>query len=257
MRPMSVPKIAVIRWRAVAFGAVLAASVFAAAAAGPPRLSQIHSGIRLIAVPLKPGASYDINIVEPQSGLDNLRRALDMLTGHSPLNAAAIATLKKAGEITIVYNPNFPERTVGAFTVAAFSRKAFHGSRRGGGRRSFLVIVGRQGIQWTTPELAAILAHELAGHGLQHQRGEAGHMRSLDRECEAHLYEEKAFQDLKVDKKSRLVVQFRKELENHACVGFKSYMAKNARDVFRTWDDLNPDIRRLLTVFRAYLKSRR
>lgn len=254
-----------IGWHRIVLGAVLLASVFghaamvgdAAAETHPSRISQTHKGIRLIAEPLKPGAEYDVKITGQRHGLDNLRRALDMLLRRSPLNAAAIATLKETGSITIVYNPNFPKRTVGEFTVAAFSRKAFQRSVRARRRRMFLVIVGRHGIQWPIRELAAILAHELAGHGLQHLRGDARTMRQLDRECEAHLYEEKAFQDLGVDKKSRLVVQFRKQLENHACVDFKRYMAEHTPDAFRTWDALHPDIGRLLAIFKDYMIDRR
>lgn len=264
-RDVPVSKKPEIGWRKIAIGAVLLAALFgpaamvgaAAAETRPSRLSHTYKGVDLIAVPLKPGAAYDVKIIGRRQGLNNLRKALDVLLRTSPLNAAAIATLQGSGRITIVYNPDFPARQVGEFTVAAFSRKAFRKKRGRKGQREFLVIVGRHGIKWPVRELAAILAHELAGHGLQHLRGDALAMRQLDRECEALLYEEMAFQDLGVDKKSRLVVQFRKQLENHACVDFKRYMADHTPGLFRLWNALNPDVRRLLAIFKDYMKNRR
>jgi len=82
--------------------------------------------------------------------------------------------------------------------------------------------VGRHGVKWPTNELAAVLANELVGHGMQHQR--MGKMRPIDLECKAYLYEELANQDLGLNKRSSEMVRFRKGLETHWCADFKRYM---------------------------------
>ena len=52
-----------------------------------------------------------------------------------------------------------------------------------------------------------------------------GRMRPLDRECEAWLYEEQAYQDLGVDKTSKPMIEFRKQLEQRECSDFRRYQA--------------------------------
>ena len=75
-------------------------------------------------------------------------------------------------------------------------------------------MVGRYGAKWPARELAAVLAHELVGHGMQQYRGRMEHVRTIDLECEAYLYEEQAYQDLGLDKRSSEMIKFRQALED-------------------------------------------
>lgn len=216
-------------------------------------LKSHHKGIDLIIVPPEPGAKFDINIVSARQGLNNLARALDVLLRESPFSADAIEILKSNGRVAIAYDPNFPGPEACEIELARFFPHCF--GRYGNG--DFLVVVGRHGIQWPMRELAAILAHELVGHGMQHLRGRPSTMREVDSECEARLYQEKALQDLRIDKRSGTMVGFRRGLENLHCADFKLYMAQHRPDLFELWQALNPDVLRFLPVFDDYLRGLR
>jgi hypothetical protein len=210
----------------------------------------------LYAVPTRPGAAYDVSIIGARQGLDNLRAALDALMRRSPLNAGAIETLKRNGRVVIVYDPQHPPPQASVDGIAAFFPNFFR-KREDGGEGDFLVVVGRHGIKWPASELAAVIAHELAGHGMQHLRGERERMRMLERECEAQLYQEKALQDLAVDKSSAFVTRLRREMENRYCADFRRYQRQLRPDTLRLWEARNPDVAGLLAVFRDYLQTLR
>jgi len=115
-------------------------------------------------------------------------------------------------------------------------------------------LVGRHGVKWPADELAAVLAHELVGHGIQQQRGRLSKIRELDAECEASLYEEIVNQDLGLDKHSREMVAFRQALENHWCTDFKAYLRAQRPSAMTLWNAIDPDVPKLLAVFEAYLE---
>jgi hypothetical protein len=207
-------------------------------------------GVELYAVAPDPDRRFDVSIVSPGKGLESMRAALDVLLAKSPLAADAIAALRKQGRVVLVYDPNYPEKgQMLGYTVAAFFPHYF---RQKG---DFLVRVGRHGVKWPARELAAVLAHELAGHGMQELRGVRDRMRPLDRECEAWLYEEQAYQDLGVDKSSKRMVEFRVQLEERECSDFRRYQEAEAPATLRLWEAKNPNVPRLLAVFRDYLKA--
>ena len=217
----------------------------------------VHKDVILFAAPPKPGVTYDISIVGADKALTDIRKALDLLYRKSPFSRTAIQTLRKNGKVFIVYEPNFPEKGKDLTTIkaAAFFPDYFEKHGGGPGGQVFLAIVTRYGIKWPTPELAAVLAHELVGHATQQLLGRLGFIRELDIECEAYLYQEKAFQDLGVDKFAKDIVLFRQNLENHFCSDFKRYLRKRDPASAKLWDVLNPDVPRLLAVFDAYAKD--
>jgi hypothetical protein len=235
--------------RVLVVATLLAFATAAHAQFGMPRAS--HQGIELIAVPAKGDAHFDVSIVGSEKGLDSLRAALDLLLRRSSFAAHAIDTLKHHGRVVIVYDPHFPKREMMGDTIAAFFPTYFRE------RGDSLVVVGRHGIKWPAAELAAVLAHELAGHGIQHLRGDVARMRPLDRECEAWLYEEKAYQDLGVDKSSKGMIEFRTQLERRECSDFMRYQERHAPGTVRLWEARNPDVTRLLAVFRDYQRDAR
>lgn len=233
------------------FPALILAAVAIVPAAKAKTVTLTLHGIQLVAVSAPDGARFDIPIVSEDSGLKRIHLALGHLVKKSSFSRTALRTLKENGRVVILYDPRFPRREVTKFTVAAFT-----GKQSDDGRNEFRVIVGRQGIKWPSRELAAVIAHELVGHGIQYLQGRLGSMREMDRECEAWLYEEKAIQDIGINKKSRDMVIFRQQLERRHCADFKHYMALRTPRLVGLWDKLNPDVDRLLAIFESYLRHR-
>lgn len=208
-----------------------------------------HRGVTIGGKPLPSGVKFDISIVGPREGAETVRAALDILYEQSPFNAAAIDKLKAAGNVFIVYDPMFPKRELAQVTIAAFIPQYF---QRGGTARDFVSIVSRYGAKWKPRELAPILAHELTGHGMQRLRGRIEKVREVDIECEAYLYQEKAYQDLGFDKSKQEMITFRQVLERHWCADFRNWLKKNKPEGLAHWDKLNPDVPKILDDYLTY-----
>jgi TPR repeat protein len=214
------------------------------------RIERVHDGVHLVALPPKPGKEFDTSLVPGGKGLDNIERALDRLVARSPMSARALATLKREGRVLIAYVPDDLRGPTGdGEAVALYVPQHLRDPER---EKTFYVMVGRHGVKWPATELAAVLAHELLGHGLQDYRGRFSTTRILDLECEAYLHEEIANQDLGLDKFSREMITFRQTLEQHWCAEFKAYMRAHRGGDLALWDALNPDIPKLLDGFAAY-----
>lgn len=212
-------------------------------------------GIGIYAAKPPDGRKFDVPIMGDRAALAAIDRSVTALMTGSPMNARAIRTLEANGRIEIIYDPSFPKEKETEVEVAAYYPHYFDPDGNGG--RDFLVVVGRHGIKWPTRELAAVLAHELAGHAMQRLRGEFEPMRDLDRECQAQLYQEQALQNLRVGKSKPFIVQFRQNLENRYCSDFKLFQAQHERRALKLWDARNPDVPRLLASFRSYLATTR
>jgi len=244
-------------------------AVAALSAASPAHAQDVlpavyFQGIKLGAIAPKPGAKFDVDIMAPGAALAKIRAALEILYRESPFSAAKIEKLKAAGQVIITYDPNYPDprANMSAVRVAAFVHQADENDMAGGREKSFLAVVSRPGINWPVRELAAVLAHELVGHGTQHLDGRFKRTRNVDLECEAWLFEEKAYQDFRFDKSSKEMIQFRKELEGAGLVGgycsdFKRYLRKHAPARLGLWESINPDVPKLLAAFGDYLRDLR
>ena len=245
--------------RKVLLAAVWSVSVlgFSLPAVPAETLQRVHRDITLIAQPPPAGVKYDVGIVDPKTAMDSLQKAFDLLFLKSPFSKAAIETLQKNGKVFVVYDPKFPKKIEDMTQIAAAFFFPDYFKKRGGGRgfEGFLAVVTRHGIKWPTSQLAAILAHELVGHGMQQLRGRFGFIREVDLECEAWLYSEQAFQDLGVDKFSRDSVTFRQTMEYGYCPDFKTYMRQTDPGSEKLWDVLNPDVPRILGIFEKYAKT--
>jgi TPR repeat protein len=217
-------------------------------------LERPHRGVVLMAIQADPDKTFDTDLLPAEQGLQNLASALDLLLDRSPFSAAKLEILKKSGKVYLIYLPDdLAKGPSGEESLAIFRPDFLRDPNPQGREKIFLVIVGRHAIKWPAEELAAVLAHELVGHGLQHQRGRLSKIRGLDLECEALLYEEIANQNLGLDKLSRDSIQFRQMLEDYFCTDFKTFMRAQQPDSLALWDVLNPDVPKLLTVFEAYL----
>jgi hypothetical protein len=216
-----------------------------------------HKGITLVGVPPDPAVAYDIPVIGAREGVEKVRSALDLLLERSSYSAAVMDTLKNNGDVVIAYDPGYPFEFADStgVTLAEFFPHLLTETPDPGGQKDFPVIVGRYIVKWKREEVAAILQHELLGHGMQHLHGRLETMSELDRECEARLYQEIAHQDLGMDKHSRVMVAFRQELEWRWCIPFKLYMRKHTLAKMALWKTLNPDVPQLLAIFEDYLPS--
>lgn len=220
-------------------------------------LIEEHEGITLIALPLPAGAPAGVRLPRQILGLERLAAAYDALVGQSPLSRRAIERLKSDGIVLLIYEPWGLPRTVhGDEAVALFMPHFPDAYGLASGKRRYIVVVGPIGIQWPHEELAAVLAHELAGHGIQHLEARIDKMRELDVECEAYLIKEQANQDLRLDKDSRLLMSERLAMERHYCADFRAFMARHGPDDLGLWSARNPDTSRLLSIFERYLVDR-
>ena len=168
----------------------------------------------------------------------------------SPFSVGGIEKLKKAGRVTIVYDASFPKRALSTVTAAGFFPYFFKAK---GKRKEFLVVVGRFGVKWPTNKLAAVIVHELAGHGIQHLRGRMEADRKIDRECEALIYERAAHQDLGIDGSTRDMVKLRRAMQKNWCSDFRRYMQDRDPALMQLWGHGKPDVPALLKVFEAYI----
>lgn len=211
-----------------------------------------HRGVTIVGKPLPAGVNFDISIVGPKEGAETIRAALDVLYKQSAFNGRAIDKLKSAGNVYIIYDPEFPKRELTQVTIAAYIPEYF---QREGTAKDFVSVVSRFGAKWEPRELAPILAHELTGHGMQRYRGRIEKVREVDLECEAYLYQEKAYQDLGFDKSDKEMINFRQVLERHWCADFKIWMKKNKPDGLKYWDQLNPDVPKILKDYLVYTEA--
>lgn len=213
-----------------------------------------HRGLLIAGKPLPAGVTYDITIIDAKTGAENVRTALDILYKKSSFSARAIEKLKAAGNVIVIYDPVFPPRELSKVTIAAFFPDYY---QKDGKAKDFVSIVSRYGAKWDPRELAPILAHELTGHGMQHLRGRLKHVREVDLECEAYLYQEKAYQDLGFDKSKKEMINFRQTLERHWCADFKTWMKANRPKGLAHWEKLNPDVPKILKDYLVYIEALR
>jgi len=218
-------------------------------------LSQ-YKGISLIGLSPPAGEEFDVPIVDAAQGLQIIAQALALIENGSAFGKAQIERLKKSGPVTIVYDPRYPDKmsNMASIQVALFSPHYYKRAGYNAPASSFLVIVSRHGVKWPLKELAAVMAHELVGHGIQHLNNRWGKMRLIDMECEAWLYEEMAYQGLQMDKFSNVMIDFKKQLEKQ-CDSFLRYLRNNDPKGAALWDALNPDVPKLLEHFGPYLRN--
>jgi len=225
----------------------------------PTPVSSRFEGMTLIAIPVEKGESFDVPIIGSGDALERLKQAVFVLLTRSPDNAGFIARLKARGPVNIVYDPHYPNTQVYPATlkVAMFLPKylpAEANSSAGPMDKEFLVVVGRHGIKWPVADLAAVLVHELVGHGMQHLTDRRLEMRQMDVECEAWLYQEKAHQDFGLDKLSPEMIRFQQQLAFN-CHEFIDYLGRNDPDGRLQWRRLNPDVPVLLEKFNEYQET--
>ena len=222
--------------------------------ASPFATQESYRGLTLATVAVRLGEKLDIAPLGHADASARIKKAIDILYDKSPLSARAIETLRGAGEVIVVYDPHFPKSRLAGLTIAAFFPEYYQAD---GLSKRFVTVVGRYGAKWPVVELAAVLAHELVGHGMQHYRGRLQHVRTIDLECEAYLYEEQAYQDLGIDKRSNEMIRFRQALEDQWCKTLRADTKRNEPNKMALWERLNPDVPGILEVYLRYVERLR
>lgn len=214
-----------------------------------------HRGIQLVGMSLPPAADYDVDLLAIDPALENIKRAIDRIYAGSPFSAERIETLKKNGKVTLVYDAAFPKSKLASVVIAAFFPDFFQAEK--GGDKEFLVVISRFGVKWPTDKLAAVIVHELVGHGLQHLRGRTEKDRKIDKECEALIYEERAYQDFDVRRDTRDMKQFRQDVRGKWCADFRLYLTQSGLNADKAWNYGKPDVPALLVHFERYIAALR
>lgn len=214
-----------------------------------------HRGIRLVGISLPSADRYDVDLLPLKPAMEKLKGALNKIYKSSSFSSNRIDTLKKNGRVTLVYDADFPKDQFSSVIIAAFFPDFFQ--KANGGLKEFLVVIGRFGIKWPIDKLAAIIVHELVGHGLQHLRGRTNQDRKIDKECEALIYEEKVYQDFKMQRDTRSMVLFRRSMLEKWCSDFRLFLTRKGVNADEIWNYGKPDVSYLLTHFDAYIKHLR
>lgn len=243
--------------RAALFLAAFAILFFLSAKDAAANLKTTHKGIQIVGVKAAGEGKLEAGRPGLETGIRNIAKAIDVIYAKSPFSAAKLETLKKNGQVVISYNPVYQSGKLGGFALASFFPGFYKRDSKNPDDKRFFVVIGPYAVKWPTNELAMIIVHELVGHGTQHLLRRLDYIRVLDLECAANLYGEKFYQDIGIDKKTRDVIKFRKELEKHWCSDFKTYMRKNAPSRMALWEVLNPDVPKLLDVFDVYVNALR
>ena len=168
--------VASVQWSGRAWGifslvlAVTVAAAFSAAWAQENIIETSHRGVSLIGVPPDPTVNYDVTIIDPRQAIEAIIEGLDLLLEISSRSAGALETLKKAGDVVIIYHPAFPFKAASSLgtELAAFFPYFFTEQSNSGEQKDFPVVIGRYIIKWGKVEIALTIAHELLGHGIQH-----------------------------------------------------------------------------------------
>ncbi len=230
--------------------------IFSSAFASPPQktIKTMAHGITIIGLPTKNNTKFDIKVPSSDSGIQSIKNATNLIFTKSPYNANLINYLSESGKVIIIYDPAFPKRQLASQKIAAFFPPFF---QHNGDLKQFRVVVGRYGIKWPIEKLAAVIVHELAGHGLQHLRQRTFFDRKLDRECEALIYEEKAYQDFNVPRDTPYRKRFLQHTRHKWCADFNRFLVKTKINTDEAWSYGKPDVPKLLNHFENYIKHLR
>lgn len=224
-----------------------------------PAMVERHRGVVFASVEPTEDYQPDIPLVSSAASIERLKTALTRLELGAPGIALAIDRLRAAGDVVIVYHPVFPTRQTARVTAAAFYPQFFNPDNADD---TFLVIFGRYGIKWPIDDIALVIAHELAGHGIQHLEKRLPAPQSVDTdpfarradfECEANLYTEQAIQQLGTDTTTGPHATHRRALERHWCKPFIDWLSRTGRPTAAEWQKRHPDVSVLLPELHRFI----
>jgi hypothetical protein len=243
-------------WRdcAAAFlGALSFCFISVSGAFADQALSRTVGGIHFISFIPETDRIDGIPTTPADVAMERMVLAVETVVKKVPMVGDRLAALKKKGDIEIYYDARHPRDVLATVSLATYFADYYDPAA---GKRTFVILFGRAGIQWDANHLASTIAHELAGHAYQDMQGRLEGMTELDAECEAYLVEEHAKQALDYDKTTDEAIALRNNMDHHWCDDFRRYTLEKDRAVSTEWDELNPNIPKLLAAFQAYQKAR-
>ena len=83
-------------------------------------ITEIYRGVNLVSLPPQAAVRYDISLIDQREALAKVRQTLDLIYQKSPFNADTLETLKKGGDVVILYYPSFPWTDNTKLTLAGF-----------------------------------------------------------------------------------------------------------------------------------------
>ncbi len=215
-------------------------------------------GILFVGTALVGGAGAD-PVPPPAEAVDRLVKAYQLLLAKSPASRAGIRRLQLAGTVVILFSPNgLAEVPVGS-TVARLTRNLFRdmgNAALASAGEAFVLVLGRQPISWDKTQLAPLIAGELLGRGSLLMAGLNPPFEDPDTRCLSGLHREQAAKDLGTSQLDRLAVILRRQLQQSDCLDFRAYLRRIAPAAEAEWDELNPNVARLLTHFEAFQSSK-
>ena len=224
--------------------------------AQPPDKTEKTNGMTMVVMPADPQVNYGVALLSSDEALAKMKAVMALIHQKSSYSRREIARLVKTGNVILAYDPAYPKKgkDLAKVRIAGFSKDYELGISPGGKKRSYMAIVGRHGIKWPLEKLAAVVVHELVGHGVQHMEGRWNPKRQNDMECEAWLYESQAYADFGVGRLSSDMIKFQKQLSRY-CNGFTRYLESSDPAGLKAWKVLNRDVPMILKHFRRYLES--
>lgn len=172
-----------------------------------------YDGMTIQTLVPDPDRTFGVSIMAGSRAVEKIKSALDLIRKKSPTHSTILDRLSARGDIYLVYNPNYPSRAQDLAQVRVALFIPFYPTGKGpGDRRHLPVVISRHGIKWPTAELAAVIVHELAGHGAQYLAGLTDTVRTSELECQAYLHQELAHQAFGMDKKAPGMIRFRQQL---------------------------------------------
>ncbi|MCP3874104.1 MAG: sel1 repeat family protein [Desulfobacteraceae bacterium] len=222
--------------------------------------TKTYKGIELSAITPNDTSIFDVDIISGDKAILKIRAAIDLIYQKSPANAQAINSLKTKGTVIIIYDPRYPHKSHDLVGVkVAYFLPFYFDNPLAWDRLPLPVVISRHGIKWPLEELASVIIHELAGHGVQYTKGQTNTVRGRELECNAWLYEELAHQHFGLDKFSKKMIEFRQQLggvgfyDGH-CSDFIRYIREKIPVKIGLWEQLNPDVAGLLELLDKYIK---
>ena len=213
-----------------------------------------YGPVKISGMPLPPAADYDIPLVDPKTAVATLKQALILIGQHSPDAVRALARLARHGTPRVVYDAMFPEKQISRVVIAAFMVGQWTPQL---GRKDFMVMVGRFGAHWSAEDLAAVLVHELVGHGIQRLEDRFGRDRPIDLECEARLWQQLYYIQSGARLDTNELVSFRDTTNRRVCSDFRRYLSHLEPETLLRWDRGRSDMPHILSLFPAYYAALR
>ncbi len=216
-------------------------------------------GIKIQAIAPNLETKFDVDLMDADTAVNKLRAAIELIYEKSPDLSQTIDKLKQEGKIYIVYNPNYPSKKQDLTMVRVALFLPFYFNEESKNKKPPLpIIVSRHGIKWPLEELAAVMVHELTGHGNQYLKGMTDTVATRELECDAWLLQEQAYQQFGLDKSTKKMVDFRKGLSGYGrksghCTPFLNYLRKTYPEKIALYERLNPDVPELRKLLKKYI----